>query len=148
MVPPPRSRYAPTMALTPDEEATIEHVTVFFSISGFDEDPDEITSLLDLAPDQVARRSDASGEDENWWLLRSRLRSKDVNDHLRGLLGRMRGKADRVRAEWRPSFSVLWRGRDLVTGGGPVYDRDVVAGIAELGAELVQDIYQLVPSDR
>ena len=144
------------MALTPAEEATIETVTAFFSINGFDEDPDEITRLLDLAPDQISRRgqeradaaADEPVETENWWLLQSRLRSKDVNDHLRGLLGRLKGAAAKLKPEWRPSFAVLWRGTNLVAGGGPVYERDVLAGIAELRAELVQDIYQLLPKQR
>lgn len=138
------------MALSPAEEATIELVTAFFSIHGFDEDPDEITARLGIAADQVSRRGEVregreEADTENWWLLQSRLRSKDVNDHLRGLLGRLKGQADALRPEWHPSFTVLWRGTNLERGGGPLYARDVVAGIAALGADLAQDVYQIVP---
>jgi hypothetical protein len=41
----------------------------------------------------------------------------------------------------------LWEGNYLYAGSGPFYEADVIAGIATLGADLWQDIYQIDEDD-
>jgi hypothetical protein len=132
---------------------TINEVRVTFGVSGFACDPDEVTRALGVEPDEVEREGQVRvvtrrGREIrcqwNSWVLISRSRSKDVNVQIRELLGRLEG----VRPRWRdefgvPSFSVMWKGNYLYAGSGPFYEADVIAGIAALGAELWQDIYQV-----
>jgi hypothetical protein len=132
-------------------ESTIVGVKVSFDLSRFDCSPDEISSALGLSPDHVLvkgeKRTIPSGHEVvnewNCWSIDSRSTSKDVNEHIRELLERLRLAAKSIRPEWGPSFNVVWRGNYLYAGSGPFYERDVVAGIAELRADLWQDIYQI-----
>lgn len=144
------------MAISDIDALTVILVRVYFGFDEFACDPDEITEALKLQPDEVRRtgefRTVGGGreirERSNSWTLVSRVDSKDVNDHVRELLERLGSANDHFRPEFgRPSFSVLWKGNYLYAGSGPSYESDVIAGIASLGAELWQDIYQIDQED-
>lgn len=132
--------------------ATIVEVGASFGFMGFLCHPSEITSVLELAPTLARREGEqialANGKHilapTSEWTLFSTVDSKDVNVHLRELLGRLGAVSSRIRSVWgSPSFSVLWKGNYLYAGNGPFYEKDVIAGIAALGADLWQDIYQV-----
>jgi len=131
--------------------STVIEVKVSFGLWRFDCSPDEISDALGLTPDHVLvkgeKRTIRSGHEVanewNSWSIDSQSTSKDVNDHIRHLLDRLRPVTKSIRPEWDPSFNVVWKGNYLYAGSGPFYERDVVAGISELGADLWQDIYQI-----
>jgi hypothetical protein len=78
------------------------------------------------------------------WSIESRSGSKDVNDHLRELLARLKGREVRILPQWGvPSFGILYKATHLGTGNGPFFEADVIEGIALCKAELWQDIYAL-----
>jgi hypothetical protein len=140
------------MMLSDFYESTIEDVRVDFGFSDFACHPDEITRTLELQPVEFKQKGDIRrlrGTHEitasvSIWSISSTSTSKDVNVHLRELLEQLQDKAQVIRSEWgRPMFSVIWKGNYLYAGSGPFYEPDVIQGIANLGAELWQDIYQI-----
>lgn len=140
------------MALDPHFAESIRQVEVCFGFMSFLCDPDEITKTLGVVPDEVRRQGDlqqtATGRTIavpfNSWSIASTVDSKDVNDHCRQVLSRLSGAIGRLDARWgTPSFSVTYKATHLCSGNGPVFEVDVVQGIAALGAELWQDIYSL-----
>jgi hypothetical protein len=140
------------MAISDFHASTIVEVRAYFGFDEFACDPDEITSALGIAPDEVRRKGEIrklrGGREvrcpSNDWSIQSRSGSKDVNEHIRELFARLSGVSGRIRPEFgTPSFSVLWKGNYLYAGSGPFYEADVIAGIAALGAMLWQDIYQI-----
>jgi len=139
------------MALSEFYESTILKVSATFGFSGFNCDPSEITEALAVEPVETLRKGEPRHTkwgktvviQENSWVIESSSKSKDVNEHLRELLGRLAGRESIVRPEWNPAFSVLWKNSYLYAGSGPFYESDVVKGIASLNASLWQDIYQI-----
>jgi len=131
--------------------STIVKVRADFGFSQFAVDPSEITSVLGIPPSDLRRK----GEERiiagkpfivpfNNWLISSSSESKDINVHLRELLDQVLPISERFRPDWNtPSFSVLWKGTYLYAGSGPFYEPDVIHGIAQIGADLWQDIYQV-----
>src|SRR5262249_3830636 len=120
--------------------------------SGFTCNPEDITEAVGIAPDEVRRQGETRvirGGRElvtpfSCWSIRSEDESKDINEHLRGLLRRIDGKQALCKAEFgRPGFFVTWKCSYLYAGSGPFYEADVIAGIASWQAELFQDIYQV-----
>jgi hypothetical protein len=132
-------------------ESTIIEVKVTFSFWRFDCAPEEISEILGLSPDDVLVKGETRAlrnaremvNQWNSWSIDSASDSKDVNVQFRELLSRLLPLRDRIRPEWDPSFGVLWKGNYLYAGSGPFYERDVLEGVAKLGAELYQDIYQI-----
>ena len=143
------------MTLSEFHEGTIEAVRVTLCLREFECDPDHITGVLGIQPDETRRR----GEDReigvgrqisnraNQWALRSRSDSKDVNVQIRDILERLGEVAKRIEPGWHPFFDVVWKGNYLYAGSGPFYERDVLAGVAQIGAEIYQDIYQVDRND-
>ena len=75
------------------------------------------------------------------WLVRSKnqIASKDVNEHLRFLLGLLLPHRDIIKDTAKGGvavFTVHWTGQSYPYDCGPVIAVDCVAGIAELQAEL------------
>jgi hypothetical protein len=144
------------MAISESYASTVILVRAYFGFSEFACDPDEITQALRIPPDEIRRKGELRtlpGGRElrvpfNCWTLNSQVDSKDVNDHVRDLLQRIIYSKDRFRPDFGcPSFNVLWKGNYLYAGSGPFYKSDVIAGIASLGADLWQDIYQIDQND-
>jgi hypothetical protein len=139
------------MALSDFYESTIEVVRAYFGFSEFECDPQEITSTLGVVPIEIQRKGEQrtlrNGHEitipYNSWSIESNSDSKDINVHLRQLLQRLEGLEHRIQAEWKPYFSILWKGNYLYAGSGPFYEHDVLAGIVRCGADLWQDIYQV-----
>ncbi len=132
--------------------STVVKVKVDFSLAGFSGAPASVTSALGVEPDWHLEKGDtwitSWGQTrtaaENSWGLESRTDSKDANDHLRELLNRLASRRGAFRPEWgEPSFGILWKGNYLYAGSGPFYEADVLEGVAELGAAIWQDIYQV-----
>ena len=144
------------MAIDEFYASTILKVSVSFGFAGFDVDPDEITQVFGIPPDEVRRKGERrmlhNGREFDTpfssWTIVSADDSKDVNDHLRGLLRRIEGKQSAYKTDFgRSRFGVTWKCNYLYSGSGPFYEADVIAGIASWQAELFQDIYQ-VDQDR
>jgi hypothetical protein len=144
------------MELSDFYQSTIILVRAYFGFSDFSCNPDEITTALGIEPDEVivkgSKRTLRNGRItenlSNSWSICSRNASKDVNVHIRELFQRFAGKEEAIRKDFgNPSFSVLWKGNYLYAGSGPFYEADVIKGIATLGANLWQDIYQVDQSD-
>jgi hypothetical protein len=140
------------MAISDFYASTVVEVRAHFGFARFDCDPDEITRFLGVQPDELGRTGATklvrSGREIRWpfnsWSLRSTIESKDVNEHVRELLGRLSGVVKDLPAAFGgPTFSVIWKGNYLYAGSGPFYESDVIAGIARIGASLYQDIYQV-----
>ena len=140
------------MALNPQFAAGIRTVRVDFGFSMFDCDPEDITAALGVVPDEIRRRDEERQMPGgrlfrvpfSSWRVSSKQASKDVNDHCRELLERLRGCASRLDPRWGvPTFGVLYKATHLSSGNGPFFEADVVRGIASFGAELWQDIYAL-----
>ena len=119
---------------------------VFFD---FEADPDLITDTLGIQPDDVRRKGELGvlgGKQEfraphNLWALNSRAGSLDPNVQIRELLARIETVQEKIDPAWNPSFNILWKSRILGAGAGPYYEKDVIEGIAEMGAEIYQDLY-------
>ena len=139
------------MTLSSSHEGTIESVRVRFCFAEFSCDPDRITAALGLEPDLVLRVGDQRQLHggarvpirHSHWEIRSRSDSKDVNVQIRSLIALLDPVATKIDPTWNPFFDVIWEGNYLYAGSGPFYERDVVAGIARLNAEIFQDIYQV-----
>ena len=137
------------MALSEFYESTIIKVGAYFVCSDFTESPDEITDALGIEPNDIRRKGDLRKlkngkeieERTNQWSIESSSDSKDINIHVRQLLHQLEGKEGLVKNTWNPSISILWKGNYLYAGSGPFYEKDVIEGIAKIGAELWQDIY-------
>jgi hypothetical protein len=149
------------MALDPLHESHIRGVAVTFSVSAPDLDPDAVTAATGIRPDRQARRGDerrnAAGNlirpcPEGWWVLgtRGKLDSKDVREHFHYLHARLLPHAAAFRAfaeggeTW---FDVVWMSTYLYAGTGPIFDAESIAGVAELGAGMGFDIYQVNEED-
>jgi hypothetical protein len=119
---------------------------VFFD---FEADPDTITDALGIQPDDIRRKGDlrtlADGHQfrvpHNLWVLESRAESLDPNDQIRDVLARIEGVLDKIDSAWNPVFNILWKSKTLGAGAGPYYEKDVIQGIARIGAEIYQDLY-------
>jgi len=146
------------MAISDFHASTIIKVRVYFGFDQFECDPSEISIALGIKPDEVRRKGEKrklrNGKEmkmenrANSWGIESKSDSKDINDHLRELLVKLKGKEKLIEERFgKPSFSVLWEGNYLYAGSGPFYERDVLKGIVAFGADLWQDIYQIDQSD-
>ena len=145
------------MVLNPHHEAHIRGVAVTFSVSAPDLDPDAVTVATGLQPDRQARRGDERRnragkllgfEQEGWWALgtRGKLDSKDVRVHFHYLHAQLLPHAALIRAfaeGGETYFDVVWKSTYLYAGTGPIFDADSIRGIAELGAGMGFDIYQV-----
>ena len=140
------------MSLTLLSRSLIIQVVVKFGFDFFKCDPDDITAALQIQPEFVARKGDIRllpnghkiERQFNSWTIRSRSQAKDVNAHLRALLARLGNKQAQLCPELRkPHFGVTWKGNYLNAGSGPMYDADVIQGMASWRAGLGHDIYQI-----
>jgi hypothetical protein len=135
----------------------IRKVEVKFSISGRNLNPEAVSQNIGIQPDY----SGITGDDdmnnlgqvigkhsEGFWMLSSegKVRSKDVNDHLRYLLFHLlphREKLLTLAQSGETYFDVLWQSTYLYAGTGPVIERDCLQGVAQLEAGIGFDIYQI-----
>jgi hypothetical protein len=145
------------MALSTLHESHIRGVAVRFSVSAPDLDPAVVTAAIGIVPHVSALRGDErrnkSGailnpEPEGIWALetRGRLDSKDINEHFHYLHERLQPHAETLRrlsVGGETFFDVLWKSTYLYAGTGPLLDAASIGGIAELGAGLGFDIYQV-----
>ena len=145
------------MAISEFHESTIVSVSASFGFAQFACPPEEITRELGIEPDLTVTKGSArrilSGRKTgtapfSTWSISSSCDSKDVNEHLRELCGRLGSAKRSFDPAWgEPTFGVTWKGNYLYAGSGPFYERDVIERIAALGASLYQDIYQVDEED-
>lgn len=139
----------------------IGRVGVDFFVASPSLNPSEVTEALGIQPDKFARRGDErrnntggllSPHEEGFWLLSSKgkvqgkLESKDIDEHLMFLLKLLLPHKEvilRFAEGGETSFSALWESSYLYAGTGPVISHECVAGIAQLGADIGFDIYQI-----
>jgi Domain of unknown function (DUF4279) len=133
-------------------------VEVTFCLSGPDLDPEAVIERLGLLANETQRRGDErrnrrSGAllglySEGLWALSSlpNVDSKDINDHLRWILGQVLPHREAVLKFARGGetfFNVLWKSTYLYAGTGSLIDAECLAGVAELGGGMGFDIYQV-----
>jgi len=139
----------------------IGRVGVDFYVASPALNPSEVTAALGIQPDKFASRGDErrnpaggllSPYQEGFWLLSSKgkvqgaLEAKDIDEHLMFLLKLLLPHRESILgfAEGgETSFGVLWESSYLYAGTGPVISRECIAGIAQLGADIGFDIYQM-----
>lgn len=136
----------------------IGRVKATYSLSAPDLDPDELTERLGLQPDYSCRRGDPRvdykgrplprDENESVWLISSEgIVSKDINEHLGSLMGRVGARqdfiAELVDSGVKSYFDVLWESRYLYAGTGPVLMQSIVEDMGRLRASIGFDIYQI-----
>lgn len=150
------------MEISESHAAHIGRVKVEFWLSGGSLDPAAVSQMVGTPGDVAAHAGDPrvakngvvlSPYNEGIWRLSSRERIqatgralKDVNEHFRCLLRILLPHRDALIAlarTGRASFDVLWESSYLYAGTGPVLDADSIRGIADLGADLGFDIYQI-----
>jgi hypothetical protein len=150
------------MGISESHAAHIGRVKVEFWLSGSALDPAAVSQVVGTPGDAVARAGDPRMAknglalppyEEGVWRLSSRQRIqvtgrawKDVNEHFRCLLQILLPHRDALIAIARNGsafFEVLWESSYLYAGTGPVLEADCIRGIAELGAGLGFDIYQI-----
>ena len=145
-------------ALSEEHESHIGRVQVSFVLSATDLDPDEVTEMTGLTPDESAKRGDErrnykgqliTPHKEGFWIISSqgKVESKDINDHFDFLLDILLPHRktflqiiDELNGE--TYFDVLWTSSYLYAGTGPLISRQALRGISELGASMGFDIYQ------
>lgn len=124
---------------------------VWYAVSHVDLDPDEITGLTGLPPDQAWKAGDPKPRtglprSEGAWILQSGLNESDeFHDHLDALLTRMRSAWEAfvelgVRYQADVGVAIY-----LLDAQGPLIQvlPDVSASIAELNAILGFDLYAI-----
>jgi hypothetical protein len=138
------------------EASTILAVRVAFSLIGPKLIPCEITSRVGVTPDFTIEAGapwlnplgqQIGVHETGLWGISSarRVQSKDINDHLQYLLGRLLPRKRilcELTAENQAYFDILWKSRYLNAGAGLRLDPEWVSGIAALKASLRFDIYQ------
>ena len=144
------------MAISDFYASTVIEVRAYFGFDQFDCDPKDISTALKIEADEILRKGEKrqlrNGDEientSNSWTIESNSSSKDINDHLRELLKRLEGREKMIEQHFgKPCFSILWKGNYLYAGSGPFYESEVLRSIANFGAELWQDIYQIDQSD-
>ena len=147
------------MTLQDLHRAHIGRVAVTITIEHPDLEPEELTAALGITPDMSCRRGDADqigtrsiSAATGSWSLKStpHVDSKDVNEHLEFLLEQLRPHAKAIRARSHGGqvyVDVLWESSYLYAGTGPVIAAEWVAGLADLGAALGFDIYEIPAQD-
>lgn len=135
----------------------IRQVRVSFSISGQSLLPEQVTKAIGIQPDQSAQKGDEKRNNqreiigvhsESFWVLSTegKIESKDINDHLRHLLSLLlpyRETILKFAEDGETYFDVLWKSTYLYAGTGPVIERGCLYGVAQLGAGMGFDIYQV-----
>jgi len=142
-----------------DNNAENTHTTMADEISarlvvtGFDCDPDHITKLLDIQPDAVWRVGDDLSftsdrkRTDNGWTIESKIRNTvDLDAHVAAIL-RVIGNA-KSNFKHLPHGSTISLSCGITVNQGPggpsmVFSPQMVAILAELGAEIGIDLYCL-----
>jgi Domain of unknown function (DUF4279) len=131
----------------------IGRVAVSFHLSSPTLDANEVTRVLGISPELISVPPSTHG----FWSLSSQgkveglLEAKDINEHLRYLLGKLlpyrKAILDFARGG-ETYFDVLWESSYLYSGTGPEIASDCIAGICQLSAGLGFDIYQIEGEDQ
>ena len=137
---------------TPYDEdyGTCEYTHAWLRVMSETVDPDEVTSILGVAPSKVQRRGDSKkGKPGFWakggWFLSTEgvVSSKDARHHLDWILERLGGKRDAfMRLHERGYLIDLCVRWDSLSGhGGPTISPNQMKVLAELEIELWFDVY-------
>lgn len=131
---------------------TIIKVSADFGFSDFETHPDSITEKLGIQPDnfmvkgvtRLMRTGKKFTNPFNSWSISSNSESKDINEHVRELLRRLDGLENKFDPEFGPpNIGITFKSNYLYMGSGPHFEKEILAGIAKLGAEMSFDIYQI-----
>jgi len=135
----------------------IRKVEASFWISGQNLIPEQVTEAVGIQPDFSGNKGDEKRNklgkvmgthSESFWVLSTegKVKSKDINDHLRYLLSQLlphREAILKIADNGETYFDILWQSTYLYAGTGPVIERDCLQGAAQLGAKMGFDIYQI-----
>jgi hypothetical protein len=138
------------------EESTIMSVRVAYSLTGPALIPCEITSGIGITPDFTIEAGapwlnplgmKIGKHEMGMWGISSarRVQSKNINDHLRYLIGVLlprKRSLCKLAIENESYFDVLWKSSYLNAGAGLRIETDCLQGVAALQAGLRFDIYQ------
>jgi hypothetical protein len=157
-----RQRVVDMMAISESHAAHIGRVKVAFWLSGAGLDPSVVSGIVGIPGDFVARAGEPrmarngavlNAPNEAVWRIDSSKRVqdtgdalKDINEHLRSLLQILlphREALTKIAQTGSAFFDVLWESSYLYAGTGPVLEADCIRGIADLGAGVGFDIYQI-----
>jgi len=145
------------MDLNPSYESHIVKVAVAFEPTAPDLDPDDLSRILNVKPDDSAKPGDErrnyagdllAPHQEGWWKLSTegKVQSKDINAHFNYLLDILLPHKEEILkliANGETYFNVVWKSTYLYAGTGPIIERECINGIAALNAEIGFDIYQV-----
>jgi hypothetical protein len=149
------------MSIEAQWKSHVGKVSVRLELVGFDLQPDQLTTAFGLEPTlsdythvpaQFTPGGLLGGRGFGKWCYdtAAHLHSHDVNEHLRHLLGifrPLRSQIDELRP--RPALVVCVHYESTIagTGAAPLIDADCIAGLAELGASLVVQVFKIDDAD-
>lgn len=132
---------------------TTDEISARLVITGFACDPQHITKLLGIQPDAIWRIGDALSfiserkRTDNGWVIVSKISNTvDLDAHITAILEAVGNAKSRFKKLPQGSTVYLSCGITVNRGpGGPsiVFSPQMVASLAELGAEIGIDIYCL-----
>ena len=150
------------MSISPEHASHIRGLNVAFMLFGQDLDPDALSTRLGIPAHSSACKGDErrgpkgqllGHHRQGWWRIDSSPlltatgdARKDINEHLKVLLDLLLPKRDLVlefAARGESYFDVLWESTYLYAGTGPLIDAEYLRGVADLGAGMGFDIYQI-----
>ena len=135
----------------------IRKVSVGFVLRGPSLDAEAVTKRLCLNPTAAVRKGQQriiAGRvlppchDAGYWRIESTpaIDSIDINDHFGFLLNLLSPLVHDIKGIIEANevyFDVLWESTYLYAGAGPVISNGSLRGMAELGADVCFDIYQV-----
>lgn len=137
-------------------------ISVAFTLTGFDFDPEEITKLLKISPTTTWRLGDLIGKSilrckHNGWRLNSELENSldselensiDLDNHIKYLL-------NKLQPSWQTLVEICYQYDAEIScviysceAQGPAihFDKEIIRCVAELNAEIDVDYYCLYSS--
>ena len=130
-------------------------ISVYLVLSGFKNDPDEITAAMGLLPEEIWREGDPIGRtirlrEESGWKLSSGMdKSTDLNEQIEALLNRLELVAPILSELGQTCYmeiACVLRAYDFVPAMH--LERSTVQRIARIGAEIDIDFYCLLENEQ
>ncbi|WP_041234004.1 DUF4279 domain-containing protein [Cylindrospermum stagnale] len=129
-------------------------ISAAFTITGFDYNPDEITSILGILPTKTWKIGDVIGKGllrrkKNGWVLKSQLeQSADLESHIKDVLARLQPSWEKlieICSQYYTEISCVIYCYDPQS---PVihFNKQIIKSVFEINAEIDVDYYCLYKS--